>query len=121
MSTTEDKKDDSKERIFIAIINGLESSLKRMKSVRDPMSRNLIMLDRILTVFDGLLGFAHMGASFLTPEVNIRAETVLKEYQKEMELLLEWVQQPSYSPDHFVGNNIINQAQDDFTKQQEKL
>ena len=109
-----DKTEEFKRNMAMAVTSTLESGLKRMKTIRDPMTRHTVCLDRILILFDVIIGSMKVGLASLPPDLLVKSEAVLLEYQKEMESLLDWIQQPAYSPDHIVGASIMNDAQTSF-------
>lgn len=50
----------------------------------------------------------------ITPEIILKMKNLSLNMQKELNSLMQWIQHPIYSPDHPIGNNMMNKSMEHF-------
>lgn len=105
-------------RFLSGIMTGIESIIQRQRKVDDPIVRNSMLLDKLLTVID--IGFgmlmAYTDRGGYPDEFQNRITDLFGNIQTELESLLKWVQHPQYSPDHSFGKVIMTKSETDYVK-----
>ena len=107
------------------ILNTLDRTLTRRTKINDPVQRHLLLIDTLTIAVDfGLMGIKTLITEGKedeegkeTPEyANIMRlyERVNDQTTKQLESLTDWIQQPTYGPDHPYGRTIYNKAAEEF-------
>lgn len=105
---------EEKDILIDVILNIAENNLGRARKIRDPVTRHVVFLEKILTVHDALIGMLNSSTIEMSDNSRIRIKNLCNILNEEVESLLDWIQQPTYSPDHPVGNTIMKEANKDF-------
>jgi len=100
---------DSRMRATINVINNV---LARQRRTKDPVIKYSMFLDKICLSIDILLGL--LNSIEVSPDVKSEMESSSKELQNEICSLLDWIQQPIYSPDHLYGSVLAKEAECNF-------
>jgi hypothetical protein len=96
-----------------SIISILEKNLSRQSKVKDNAMRCTMFVDKLSLSLDGIMAILNQipGLS----EENVQRITILgKIVDKELDNLFNWIQNPTYNPDHPYGASIMNQAREHF-------
>lgn len=135
MNTDNDLKKREKQRRddmrFAAsiICNTIESMMKRTSIIKDPMSRHLLTADKLCVVID--IGYG-LSKSFIedklgqnneidenenieNQKIGERLDFCFKALQGKINEMVDWIQNPVYSPDHpGHGIEMMNKSKSDF-------
>lgn len=119
----EHKRDDEKtkqeefdEMLLHGTFTGILSMLDRTKQIEDPLLRNMLMLDKILTFYDmgsGMMS-AMIESKIKNPETRMLAKQVIKGTHAALKDLSDWVQHPQYSPERLFGNTLMKNCGKDL-------
>ena len=74
-----------------------------------------MFLEKLLLVQDVVLGT--LNNVDVSDDLGERIKKLAKEVNVEIDGLIDWIQQPTYSPDHSVGINMMKNAEQDFNSQ----
>ena len=107
------------------ILNTLDRILKRRTKINDPVQRHLLLIDTLTIAIDfGVAGLKTVIEEDKYDEdgdekpeyTNIMRlyQSVSEQTTQQLEALTDWIQQPTYSPDHPYGRSIYNKAAEDF-------
>jgi hypothetical protein len=122
--------------IYLSSLVGLKTlknALLRAKDIPDPTTRAMIMLDKLLMFTDLIQGAASVTLDNFynnIPEdaknkdtlekqvttVREEASITMKLLQDELNMLIKWVQNPVYSPNHPFGNHVMKQTEHKFNE-----
>lgn len=97
-------------RIFLKTLNNM---LDRHDKIRDPMTRNALILDKMCAGMDLLGGFADV----LPKETGFDREfcdevhATIERLKRVINSLFEWIQNPTYSNEHPIGREMMKQGQ----------
>ena len=93
-----------------------ESILGRQKQINDPVAKNLLLADKLCLLVDTAIGFMHgaLTEDDVDEDVKNRAVKIGKDLQTELRKLTDWIQQPTYSPDHPYGFKIMTDAKQEL-------
>ncbi len=108
------------------MLSTLDRTLTRRNKINDPVQRHLLLIDTLTIAIDfGLAGMKTMiddkkedKDGVENPEhANIMRlyESVSDQTTKQLEMLTDWIQQPTYGPDHPYGRSIYNKAAEEFS------
>jgi hypothetical protein len=105
---------EENEKFVRSIICALESNFGRLNKIRDPSTRHIVFLEKLLTIKDIFAGALENNDKKFPEDIRTRTQNLMKLMDTEIESLIDWVQQPTYSPDHPVGNAMMKEANKDF-------
>lgn len=120
MTTTTTAKPTKMDTQLMQTVLGLmERDFIRQQSIRDPMTRHIVFLEKLCLLTDMAMAAFENAAQSL-PEENAdlkrRLESVLANTNDRIMGLIDWIQQPSYGPDHPVGQQEMEDARVDFIR-----
>lgn len=99
------------------MIRVLHATLKRYQSIKDPMTRTTLILDKFILLCDvmqGMLSCNWAAAYDLEPGTALLINE-LPEMIKTLSMqTMSYIQQPMYDPHHPYGQQIEKAAQADF-------
>ena len=104
--------EEIKQMIINVVLTSLESNFDRTKKIRDPVTRHILFLEKLLSFKDVMM--ASLETIPMSKESKIRSEKLCAIINGEVESLIDWIQQPIYSPDHAFGNSMMKEAEKDF-------
>lgn len=96
------------------VLSIMEASLSRLDIVNDPMAKHLMFLDRLSIMSDMAMAGLSTAMTKVTPETKERCRLTIETFNDKIKGLVEWVQTPSYHPDHPYGNNIMKESEESF-------
>lgn len=106
------------------VLNTLDRTLKRRNKINDPVQRHLLLIDTLTIAIDfGLTGIKTVideskddEGKETTEFTNLMRlyESVSEQTNKQLDSLTEWIQSPTYGPDHPYGRTILNRAAEEF-------
>ena len=115
----EEKRKEENRMLCRAAINIVKLTLNRYSNVQDPVLRHALLVDKLLLFVDIGLG---AGKEYIQKEIGDECaeefENVSLILQNDLKLLMDWIQTPSYSPDHPFGNNMMKQSNDNYSQKQ---
>lgn len=113
--------DEKKEKLIremIPVIQGvlktINNRLERQSLIRDPVARNLLTLDNLCTSLDALTAYGEIFVKYfgfddkLCKDVNKTTENI----KQSINELTEWVQHPTYTTEHPIGQKMMNKGQE---------
>lgn len=99
-----------------------ESVLTRHARIKDPVARHLMLADKLCWGIDfttaAIKAFAD--EEHIDTELVLKAEQLIRKLQEEINLLMDWIQSPVYSPDHPYGHTMMEAAVDNAATLAEK-
>ena len=121
MNATQEEKDrikaEQQKQVAIAIkltMASVNNSLDRYDTIRDPMTRNIVLLDKLCTGFDVLASIAMVLPRENGFDVKFceDVQTTVKRIQTVVGNLFDWIQHPTYTSNHPVGLQMMQQGQE---------
>lgn len=87
--------------------------LQRLKRINDPCIRITSFLERILFMIEALTSYAEVtgDANFILPNLKESITEVSELFQREIDILIEYISTPHTSPDHHCGQKIMAAGQ----------
>lgn len=107
------KNSEEQQKVLNVILTALESNLGRAKKIKDPVTRHILFLEKLLAIKD--IFIAALENVEMAEETKYRSQKLCTIIDEEVESLIDWIQQPIYSPDHPIGNNMMKEAGKDFS------
>lgn len=105
-------KEERSRKISDTVLSILENNFSRSKKLRDPVTRHIVFLEKLLMIQDVVLaGLNNFGT---TEDQEERVRNLAKEINDEIGSLIDWIQQPIYSPDHPVGAEMMKESKENF-------
>lgn len=86
--------------------------LARQQRVKDPAVRYSLFLDKLCLSIDAAM--AGLESLDLSEDTRNDIKSAIQKIQDEIMLVMDWIQQPSYSPDHPYGNRIMTDSAKSF-------
>lgn len=109
--------EENKKHDMIKMVIGiLEKNFKRQSAIKDPTIRYTVFVDKLCLTLDGLMSTLESQQTDLPEDLQKRIQEVNETINKELNNLMEWIQSPSLSPDHDLGNSIMKDAGAHFVK-----
>lgn len=93
-----------------------EQNIKRQKFYKDPVTNSCIFLEKFLITIDFAKGYLSGSYRDIPDELSIRINNLFNDINKNVELLIDMIQQPCYSPNHPYGKALMLAAENDFKK-----
>ena len=106
-------REETEQMMLNIILTALESNFNRARLIKDPVTRHILFLEKLLAVKD--IFVASLDAIPMTEDTKIRSQKLCTTINGEVESLIDWIQQPIYSPDHPIGNSMMKEAEKDFS------
>jgi hypothetical protein len=106
---------EQKEKACSAVLGGLENNFARARKIKDPMTRHIIFLEKLLTIQDVVVGTLNVYHVDMSDDLKIRIEKLMGLYNDEIDSLLDWIQSPIYDPSHPIGNAMMKACEEDFS------
>ena len=99
-----------------AIYKAVKANDARMDIIRDPVSKNLIPIYMISSILDIASVFISrsVDSDLLSEETMEKLTAITEILSSRLNLLIEWIQSPIYSPDNPVGNAMMGSAKKEF-------
>ena len=118
MATTVDTKkvDEDKINYMTTVISVLESVLSRQALVKDNVTKHLLFLDKLCLSLDVAMAMLSMQLKDTNPELKDRGVKIADQIKKEIESLIEWIQNPVYGPDHPFGHKLMVEDKKHFVE-----
>ena len=107
------KRKREQEQIEI-LLNTISNVLLRQKKIKDPTTRYILLVDKLSLSLDIFISVLQFQSTDWDDKTKKRSETLIKDLQKELNGLLEYMQEPHYSPDHSYGQKMMKEAETDF-------
>lgn len=101
---------EQKEQAIRAVLSAVENNFARAQRIKDPVTRNIVFLEKLLTVGDICIGGLNTYGIDFPEDLKLRSENITKVINTQIEGLIDWIQQPIYSPDHFLGNMMMKKV-----------
>lgn len=99
-----------------AIIKVFERGIERQRRSGDPVMRATLLFDKLCLVLDilcaGLL--SNEETKDYPKELNEKILKTSNMVTEELTFVLDWISNPTYSPDHPFGNNIMESSKKHF-------
>lgn len=97
-------------KVFIKSIN---NTLDRHDKIRDPMARNMLILDKVCTSIDFLSGMAETLPTELGFDRDLCNDMTKasKRLKSVIDSLFDWIQHPTYTVEHPVGKTMMENGQ----------
>ncbi len=114
LTDKEKREKEQKEQAIRAALSAVENNFARAQRIRDPVTRNIVFLEKLLTVGDICIGALNTYGVDFPEDLKIRSENVTKLINTQIEGLIDWIQQPIYSPDHPIGNMMMKESEKSF-------
>ncbi len=108
--TKEDKK-KKEERYIKAILSFVNRGSLRQKKIKDPVTRHTLFVEKISMLIDFCYSMLELRDKHLSPGLLVDIEKTIKNVDDDLNSLIEWIQQPIYSPNHPIGNKIMKEAE----------
>jgi hypothetical protein len=113
--TEQQKKDkEDREKVINMLLDAVKNNISRLDQIKDPMTRHILFLEKLLTITDVLVGMTTTHTVDLSGDLKIKIANVMVVFNQHTCSLLEWIQSPAYSPDHPVGNMMMKGCEKDF-------
>lgn len=113
----EDKHKKENIKCLTAMIEVMEQNMMRLSIYKDPITRSCVFLEKLLIILDFFKGLRLYFEDEEIPDNLLnRADKVYKIINDNVELLIETIQQPCYSPDHPYGKEVMNNAKHEFER-----
>jgi hypothetical protein len=77
----------------------------RGRKYQDPVMRSTILVDKLASMIEMLCAFLTTSEEY-TDEFNQEIMGIKRNIDTELDLLLEWIRSPHYSPDHVFGQAV---------------
>jgi len=112
---------DSNSKLILSMIGAVERTLTRYKQVQDPVIRYSLFLDKFCILLELTLSTIEAITEIDEYPIEVRSKIreLIKDLQNEMLLLANWIQQPYYNPDSYVGEQMMQSAHRDFELKQD--
>ena len=106
----------SAERTLGVLIQSMANTLDRHDRIRDPVTRNTLLLDKLCIGIDTLTAVAVILPEKygLDQDLCDKIVKVAERTKKQILELFDWVQNPIYSPEHPIGKNMMIQSKENF-------
>lgn len=113
---------ENNSRIVLSLISAANRTLTRYKQVQDPTIRYSLFVDKFCILLDFALSILETFTEIEEYPMEVRSNLseLIKDIQKEMSLLADWIQQPNYHPDSYVGAQMMQSAHRDFEFRQDQ-
>lgn len=110
MDNVDEKEKVLRETVTRGILNGIQSMLERVKTIEDPTIKNVMILDKFLTMYDLFSGFveSNIDSYIENKETKALTKKTMKDLYNVFRELQDWVLHPNYSPDKIYGNALMN-------------
>lgn len=95
------------------LLQTVNNSLERYDKIRDPIARNMILLDKLCVGMDVMVSAAEVmpeEAGFDKALCKDIAETAQK-IKVAINQLFDWIQHPTYTKEHPIGLEMMNNGQ----------
>jgi hypothetical protein len=112
-ATIEEERHKQSLRVLETVKSIIMASNRRLEICKDPVSKNLMRVDRLAMIVD-ILVVGMSTAIGQEQDAICSGDEILAIIRKDLEELMEWVQHPVYSPDHPVGAQLMNEAKNEF-------
>ena len=95
-------------------IRTIKNTLERRNKIRDPMARNMMLLDQMCQGMDFITSLADT----LPKEVGFdrdlcgEIKDVSEKMKHSVDSLFNWIQSPTYTNEHPVGQEMMRQGQE---------
>ena len=105
-------------KIIKVLMKGINNSLDRHDKIRDPMTRNILLLDKMCSGMDmiGALAEVMPKEEGFDREFCEEVKTTSERMKKVVGSLFEWVQNPTYDSNHPVGREMMRQGQENLDR-----
>lgn len=99
--------------VIIGIFNNIN---RRHKAIKDPATRYALLVDKLCLSLDTGMAVMKMMMEELDiePEMKIKIEDTSTELQEQLIGLMDWIQNPTYGPDHPYGHSVMKGAENNF-------
>ncbi len=116
------KFNETEEYILKGVIKGIQNTIDRYKNIEDPVLKNMLILDKVLSLLDFSSGLIEVGIDKKVndPELGSSVKRTFKDVLQLFRELSDHVMSPSYSPDHPYGKNLMNMSLNNFNEKKEK-
>lgn len=99
--------------VIRTLIRTIKNKLDRRDKIRDPMARNMLLLDQMCVSMDLIASIAET----LPKEVGFDRDLCLEikdvsdKMKQAVDSLFDWIQHPTYTDQHPVGQEMMRQGQ----------
>lgn len=107
-------KEEETNHIIKVITTTYECMSKRHASIRDPATRYALIVDKLCMAVDFAIGGMNLILKDADQEHKDMALNTATLLQKDLINLMDWIQSPTYSPDHPIGKNDMDEAKQSF-------
>lgn len=118
--TEEQRKEKEKKRNIAfteSLIKVVTRGISRHNRSGDPVVRATMLFDKLCLILDLFTAFTSTAVieDYDYPEeFRMKIEETSQLLHNELNFVLDWIQNPSYSPDHPYGNSIMKEAKKSF-------
>lgn len=102
------------EMLIEAVLNSIDNILTRYRETDDPVLRHSMFVDKFMLLIEIASGMSEAFCKHYNPQVRKRLQSTIKDVQKDLKDLSDWIRTPTYGPDHGFGNNDMKNAETDF-------
>lgn len=101
------------------ILRILEKNMDRSRSIKDPVTRFTLLVDKLCLSIDVIMSILESGHSKIPDDpkykdLKSRMDKVGLNINKDLNDLMSWIQQPVYSPDHPLGSDLMEKSKAHF-------
>ncbi len=112
----EERKEKELRQKWSLALSMIENIINRHEKIIDPVTRHLLFTDKLCLIIDICMGAMASAIIIhnLSDDIIKRTEIIGHKVEKQIQELMEWIQNRIYSPDYPFGQNMMQSTAKHF-------
>ena len=110
----QDKQRQDKIKMMSMVVSVMEQNLKRQNTYKDPLTRNSIFLEKILTVVDLIKAIMLIEYNDIPADLQKKIDNLIGIFNTNITSLIDMMQEQCFSPNHPYGKAMMDAAKNEL-------